>query len=59
MVYVYVKLMLFVWVGAGYTVICGALDGTKVSEMLNRLYSRFDELSLHHGVFKVETIGDA
>ncbi len=39
--------------------ICGAMDGTKVSEMLNRLYSRFDELSIHHGVFKVETIGDA
>lgn len=27
--------------------------------MLDRLYQRFDELSLHFRVFKVETIGGA
>ena len=26
--------------------------------MLDQLYTRFDRLSVHHGVFKVETIGD-
>mmetsp|Transcript_3999 Transcript_3999/g.11288 ORF Transcript_3999/g.11288 Transcript_3999/m.11288 type:complete len:182 (-) Transcript_3999:209-754(-) len=28
-------------------------------DMLDRLYIKFDELSVKHGVFKVETIGDA
>jgi len=31
----------------------------KVSNMLDRLYSAFDDLSKKHKVFKVETIGDA
>jgi hypothetical protein len=26
--------------------------------MLDRLYTKFDRLSVEHGVFKVETIGD-
>jgi hypothetical protein len=30
----------------------------KVSEMLDRLYQKFDQLSHQHDVFKVETIGD-
>jgi hypothetical protein len=31
----------------------------KVSNMLDRLYSKFDELSVTHGVTKIDTIGDA
>ena len=31
----------------------------QVSYMLNRLYTKFDELSRRHSVFKVETVGDA
>jgi len=31
----------------------------QVSYMLDRLYTRFDDLSRIHDVFKVETIGDA
>jgi hypothetical protein len=30
----------------------------KVSDMLDRLYQKFDQLSHQHDVFKVETIGD-
>ena len=30
-----------------------------VMDMLDRLYLRFDRLSTEHGLFKVETIGDA
>jgi len=43
----------------GFTVISSTLDPEKVSTMLDRLYTAFDELSREHGVFKVETIGDA
>ena len=31
----------------------------KVSNMLDRLYNSFDDLSRAHDVFKIETIGDA
>mmetsp|Transcript_51963 Transcript_51963/g.108521 ORF Transcript_51963/g.108521 Transcript_51963/m.108521 type:complete len:1378 (-) Transcript_51963:103-4236(-) len=44
---------------AGFTTISSTLPPEKVSMMLDRLYHRFDELSVQHGVFKVETIGDA
>ena len=41
----------------GFTTISSELPAIKVSEMLDRLYERFDELSRKHDVFKVETIG--
>ena len=43
----------------GYTTISANLTPKKVSEMLDRLYLKFDALSSHHDVFKIETIGDA
>ena len=43
----------------GYTVICSTLDPKKVSDLLDRLYLRFDALLDKHDIFKVETIGDA
>lgn len=43
----------------GFTDISSALEPQKVSDMLGRLYSKFDELSRELRVFKVETIGDA
>jgi serine/threonine protein kinase len=43
----------------GFTDISARLAPMEVSEMLHRLYSRLDALADQHGVFKVETIGDA
>uniref|UniRef100_A0A7S1DAK1 Guanylate cyclase n=1 Tax=Cyclophora tenuis TaxID=216820 RepID=A0A7S1DAK1_CYCTE len=43
----------------GYTTISANLTPKKVSEMLDRLYLKFDALSSQHDVFKIETIGDA
>jgi len=43
----------------GFTNISSKLSALQVSDMLDRLYIRFDELSRIHDVFKVETIGDA
>ena len=43
----------------GFTNISAQLTPAAVSDMLDRLYSTFDELTRKHGVFKVETIGDA
>ena len=31
----------------------------KVSDMLDRLYTKFDAISEEHDIFKIETIGDA
>jgi len=31
----------------------------QVSDMLDRLYTSFDDISQKHRIFKVETIGDA
>ncbi|EGD80192.1 guanylyl cyclase [Salpingoeca rosetta] len=39
--------------------ISAQLTPAAVSDMLDRLYCIFDELTEKHGVFKVETIGDA
>lgn len=43
----------------GYTTMSSEMKPLEVMEMLNRLYSQFDALCEKHGVFKVETIGDA
>jgi serine/threonine protein kinase len=43
----------------GFTTISSSLSAQEVSEMLDRLYVEFDNLADTHGVFKVETIGDA
>jgi serine/threonine protein kinase len=43
----------------GFTDISSRLSPMKVSDMLDRLYHSFDELSRAHDVFKIETIGDA
>ena len=43
----------------GFTQIASMISPIKVSDMLDRLYLRFDMLSHKHDVFKVETIGDA
>lgn len=43
----------------GFTNISSTLPPVKISDMLDRLYTRFDALSTAHKVFKVETIGDA
>ena len=43
----------------GFTTIAGEMSPMKVSDMLDRLYIKFDNISRIHDVFKVETIGDA
>lgn len=40
----------------GYTRISSELSPTKVSSLLDRLYTKFDELCDIHDVFKVETV---
>lgn len=43
----------------GYTDMTATMSPQKVMNMLDRLYKEFDSLSVQHGLFKVETIGDA
>ena len=43
----------------GYTHLCGKYDTASVVDMLHDVYSKFDALAATHGVFKVQTIGDA
>ena len=43
----------------GFTTISQTLPPEKVMAMLDDMYSRFDALVRRHGLFKVETIGDA
>ena len=42
-----------------YTTISSQLAPQKVSDMLDRLYLKFDKLSVEHDIFKIDTIGDA
>ncbi|KAL7539016.1 hypothetical protein ACHAWF_006271 [Thalassiosira exigua] len=43
----------------GFTDVAAALTPDQVSDLLDRLYLKFDALSRKHDVFKIETIGDA
>ena len=43
----------------GYTKMSSEMTPQEVMKMLNDLYSRFDVEAEKHGIFKVETIGDA
>ena len=43
----------------GFTLISQTIPPEKVMTMLDDMYSRFDSLVKTHGLFKVETIGDA
>jgi class 3 adenylate cyclase len=43
----------------GFTELSSRLTATEVVEMLNRVFSIFDELADRHGLEKIKTIGDA
>ncbi|CAB9500762.1 activated protein kinase catalytic subunit alpha-1 [Seminavis robusta] len=43
----------------GFTNISTSLEPHKIASMLDRLYTKLDELSQQHDIYKVETIGDA
>lgn len=43
----------------GFTPLSTKLSPTELVELLNRLFSRFDEACDRHGVEKIKTIGDA
>ena len=43
----------------GFTPLSARLTPTELVEMLNRVFSGFDELADKHGVEKIKTIGDA
>jgi class 3 adenylate cyclase len=43
----------------GFTELSSRLTATEVVEMLNRVFSVFDELADRHGLEKIKTIGDA
>ena len=42
----------------GFTKMSTVVKTGQLFDMLNRLYTRFDDLVDQHGVFKVDTIGD-
>ncbi|XP_025026128.1 guanylate cyclase soluble subunit beta-2-like [Python bivittatus] len=42
-----------------FTTICSVCEPIQIVNMLNSMYSKFDRLTSIHGVYKVETIGDA
>eukprot|EP01051_Picozoa_sp_SAG22_P019471 SAG22_NODE_3605_length_1619_cov_1.309868_2_plen_222_part_01 len=43
----------------GFTDMSAKMKPELVMDMLDRLYTSFDQLTMKHGLFKVETIGDA
>jgi serine/threonine protein kinase len=43
----------------GFTTISARIGPEKVADMLDRLYTKFDELTDKHEIYKIETIGDA
>jgi class 3 adenylate cyclase len=43
----------------GFTAISATLPPERVVELLNRMFTRFDELAAQHRVEKIKTIGDA
>ena len=43
----------------GFSAMSRDLSPEKVADLLDRLYTRFDDLTRLHDVFKIETIGDA
>eukprot|EP00526_Cylindrotheca_closterium_P001767 CAMPEP_0113659478 /NCGR_PEP_ID=MMETSP0017_2-20120614/32381_1 /TAXON_ID=2856 /ORGANISM="Cylindrotheca closterium" /LENGTH=1078 /DNA_ID=CAMNT_0000574035 /DNA_START=785 /DNA_END=4021 /DNA_ORIENTATION=- /assembly_acc=CAM_ASM_000147 len=43
----------------GFTTIASKVEPIKVSQLLDRLYLKFDKLTQKHDLFKIETIGDA
>ncbi|MCB1308040.1 MAG: FIST C-terminal domain-containing protein, partial [Leptospiraceae bacterium] len=43
----------------GFTPLAGSMDADRLVQVLNRLFSSFDELAHKHGVEKIKTIGDA
>ena len=43
----------------GFTTISSKLSAAKVSDLLRRLYARFDALATKHGVTNVDIMGDA
>jgi len=44
---------------AGFTELSASVPAKHVADLLDRLYTGFDELSRKHDIFKLETIGDA
>jgi adenylate cyclase len=42
----------------GFTPMCRQLSPTQMVDVLNEVFSRFDELAAHYGVEKIKTIGD-
>ena len=43
----------------GFTKMSSEMRAEKVSSLLNRLYQKFDLLSYHHGVQKIDIVGDS
>ena len=61
-IHTYIHTCIYAYIHAdivGFTDISSSMEAGQVSEMLDRLYTVFDQLADEHGVYKVETIGDA
>ncbi len=42
----------------GFTRLSASWPSSKVAQLLNDLFSRFDDICERHGVYHVDTIGD-